>query len=179
MKDKQLRNAYADRAISQIPRILTHMDRNEYSPTYGCMHRDYWLYKTSDFPDAVRQFGVHALAMVYKYDFPNNIYKGNEKIRNWTIAAMDYWTSIQHKEGSFDEFYPYERGWVGPTAFTSYTIIESYNLLEDEIPDEPKQRIRDAVKKAAYLLQRVNLRKIIWLTIMPWHAWHFGKLMKC
>lgn len=154
MKDNNLRNAYANRAISQIPRILTHMDRNKYSPTYGCMHRDFWLYKTSDFPDAVRQFGVHALALVYRYDFPDNIYKGSEKIKNWTIAAMDYWTSIQHKEGSFDEFYPYERGWVGPTAFTSYTIIESYKLLKSEIPEEVDKRIREAVKKAAYFIAK-------------------------
>jgi hypothetical protein len=26
-----------------------------------------WLDKTSDFPDAVRQFGVHALALVFNY----------------------------------------------------------------------------------------------------------------
>ena len=96
-------NIYANKAVSQIPRLLTCLDRNPYSSTYGCFHRDYWLYKTSDFPDAVRQFGVHALALVYKYDFPQNIYRGVEKMKEWTVAAMRFWTQIQHREGSFDE----------------------------------------------------------------------------
>ena len=65
---KTIRKYYIEKALSQIPRILGSMDRNKFSPTYGCCHRDYWLYKTSDFPDAVRQFGIHALALVYKFD---------------------------------------------------------------------------------------------------------------
>ena len=69
-----------------------------------------WI-KTSDFPDAVRQFGVQSLALVYKKDFPNNIYKDQDKIKQWAIAGLNFWTSIQHADGSFDEFYPYERGW--------------------------------------------------------------------
>ncbi|MFP4059666.1 MAG: hypothetical protein ACLFUC_04225, partial [Bacteroidales bacterium] len=149
-----LKNIYAEKAIAQIPRLLTCLDRNRFSPTYGCFHRDYWLYKTSDFPDAVRQFGVHALALVYKFDFPGNVYKGHQKMKEWTIAAMDYWTQIQHGEGSFDEFYPYERGWVGPTAFTTYTIVESLRLLIDEMDPEVVNKVKIAVKKAAYFIMK-------------------------
>ena len=152
MKENNLRNVYAEKAISQIPRLLGNMDRNPFSPTYGCFHRDYWLDKTSDFPDAVRQFGVHALALIYKFDFPKNIYKGQPKIRDWIIAGMKFWASIQHKDGSFDEFYPYERGWVGPTAFTTYTTIESYKLLKDEISAEISDQIITAIRKAAYFI---------------------------
>jgi hypothetical protein len=113
---------YAQKALNQLPRLLGNLDRNPFSPTYGCFHRDYWLDKTSDFPDAVRQFAVHALALVYKYDFPGNLYQGQPKIRDWAIAGLDFWARIQHRDGSFDEFYPYERGWVGPTAFTTYWV---------------------------------------------------------
>lgn len=56
------RETYAKLALDQIPRLLGNLDRNSFSPTYGCFHRDYWLYKTSDFPDSVRQFAVQALA---------------------------------------------------------------------------------------------------------------------
>lgn len=143
---------YAQKAVSQIPRLLSLMDRNPFSPTYGCLHRDYWLYKTSDFPDAVRQFGVHALALVYKHEFPGSPYQGEKKIRDWAMAGLDFWTRIQHKDGSFDEFYPYERGWVGPTAFTTYTAIESYRLLQDEMPADVGQRVLDAVERAAHFI---------------------------
>jgi hypothetical protein len=148
----QLRNVYAEKAISQIPRILSLQDRNPFSPTYGCMHRDYWLYKTSDFADAVRQFGVHALALVYARDFPNNPYRNHPKIRDWAFAAMEFWISIQHKDGSFDEFYPFERGWVGPTAFTTFTMVESFNLLKDEISSDLEERFKNTISQAAHFI---------------------------
>jgi len=144
-----LRHVYAQKALAQVPRLLGNQDRNPYSPTYGCFHRDYWLDKTSDFPDAVRQFGVHALALVYRHDFPGNIYKGHPKIRDWAVAALDFWASIQHEDGSFDEFYPFERGWVGPTAFTTFTATEAYTLLGPEIPDDVAARGREAILRAA------------------------------
>ena len=149
-----LRDTYATKALSQIPRLLGNLDRNRFSPTYGCFHRDYWLDKTSDFPDAVRQFGMHALALVYRYDFPDNIYKGHKKILEWTIAALNYWAGIQHKDGSFDEFYPYERGWVGPSAFTAYTAIETYSLLKDEIDPAIAGRVLIAIQKSASFIGR-------------------------
>jgi len=152
IRNSELRHIYAQKALSQIPRLLSNMDRNPYSPTYGCFHRDYWLDKTSDFPDAVRQFGVQALALIYKYKFPDNIYQNNNKIRDWAIAALDFWSKIQHQDGSFDEFYPYERGWVGPTAFTTYASIEAFQLLKKEIPDKTKSRITNTIKKAAYFI---------------------------
>lgn len=138
----------------QIPRLLGNQDRNPYSPTYGSFHRDYWLDKTSDFPDAVRQFGVQALALVYKHEFPGNVYKGHPLIRDWTIAGLDFWASIQHNDGSFDEFYPNERGWVGPTGFTTYASAEAYRMLQDEIPPDVSDRILSAIRKSAVFISR-------------------------
>ncbi|MBN1895719.1 hypothetical protein JW906_14595 [bacterium] len=143
---------YAEKALSQVPRLLGNQDRNPFSPAYGCFHRDYWLDKTSDFPDAVRQFGVHALALVYRYDFPGSMYRGQTKIRDWAIAGLDFWARIQHRDGSFDEFYPNERGWVGPTAFTTFTSIAAFRLLRDEIPADQAGRITNAIRKAAFFI---------------------------
>jgi SAM-dependent methyltransferase len=147
-----LRHIYAQKALSQISRLLSNQDRNPFSPTYGCFHRDYWLDKTSDFPDAVRQFAVHALALVYRHEFPGSIYHKQPKIRDWAIAGLDYWARLQHADGSFDEFYPYERGWVGPTAFTTFTSIEALRLLQHEMPDEVAGRVRAAISKAAHFI---------------------------
>ena len=146
------RDVYARRALSQLPRILGNQDRNPFSPTYGCFHRDYWLDKTSDFPDAVRQFAVHALALAYKYPMPDNIYHGHPKVLAWTVAGLSFWADIQHGDGSFDEFYPYERGWVGPTAFTTYTAVEALNILGDEVPAEVRAKVERAVRKAALFI---------------------------
>lgn len=143
---------YAEKALASLPRLLSLLDRNPFSPTYGCFHRDYWLYKTSDFPDAVRQFGVHALALVYAKDFSNNPYRGNHRMREWTIAALDFWSKIQHPDGSFDEFYPFERGWVGPTAFTTYTSSEALRLLGNDVPPEVAARVKTAIRHAAQFI---------------------------
>lgn len=149
----ELRRVYADKAVSQIARILSCQDRNPYSPTYGCMHRDYWMYKTSDFPDMVRQFGVQALALVYKHEFPGNIYKDKAKICDYALAAIDYWVSQQHRDdGSFDEFYPYERGWVGPTAFTTFAVSEAFQTLRPEVPQPLAERTLAAIRKAAHFV---------------------------
>ncbi len=150
----QNQDIYAEKALAQMPRILGNMDRNPLSATYGCLHRDYWLDKTSDFPDAVRQFAVQALALVYKHPFPGNPYQGHPKMLAWTLAALDFWQKIQHRDGSFDEFYPYERGWVGPTAFTTFTVIEALATLGREVPPELLERVRAAVARSARFICR-------------------------
>ncbi len=147
-----MRHVYAQKALSQLPRLLGNQDRNRFSPTYGCFHRDYWLDKTSDFPDAVRQFAVHALALVYRHPFPGSIYHQQPKIRDWTIAGLDYWARLQHADGSFDEFYPYERGWVGPSAFTTFTSVEACQLLGDELPVDVAERVHGAIRRTAFFI---------------------------
>jgi hypothetical protein len=146
-----LRHVYAEKALSQIPRLLSLQDRNPLSPTYGSFHRRYWLDKVDDFPDGLTQFGVHSLALVYACDFPNNPYRDQPKLRDWIVAGMEYWAKIQHSDGTFDEFYPCERGWVGPTAFTTYAVIDAFNLLKarNDMAPEPESRILQAIRKAA------------------------------
>ena len=143
---------YALKAFNQIPRILSNMDRNEFSKTYGCLHRDYWLYKTSDFSDAVRQFSSQALALVYDNNFIENIYYKNKKVGEWAKASLLYWCKIQHKDGSFDEFYPNERGWVGPTAFTAFSSAESFKILQPLFNKDEKTLVKNALLKSAYFI---------------------------
>ena len=127
-----MRDLYAQKGLAQIPRLLSLEDRNPLSPTYGCSNREYWLCRSTDFPSAIAQFGIHALALAWRYDMPGNIYYQQEKIRQWTVAGIEYWMKIQKRDGSFDEFYPNERGWAGPTGFLLYAMIDSYRLLGEE-----------------------------------------------
>ena len=154
MNSQASKQVYSDMALSQVPRLLTCLDRSISSPAFGCFHRDYWLYKTSDFPDAVRQFGVISLALVYRFDFSGNRYFRQPRIREWAVAAMMYCTRIQHHDGTFDEFYPYERGWSGPTAFVTYALAESYLLLADEIAAGEAGKILECLRKASRALAK-------------------------
>ena len=49
----------------QIEKVLTLQDRNEFSNTYGCFDRNYWHYKTRDFPSAMSQEYTLVLALAY------------------------------------------------------------------------------------------------------------------
>ena len=146
-----LRNTYAEKGLEQIPRLLSLQDRNPLSPTYGCFKRTYWLDKTVDFPDALPQFGVLSLALVYTQDMPGNFYKNQPKMLEWILAGMRFWTKIQHNDGSFDEFYPNERGWTGPTGFLLYAMLKSYMLLDErgEFPEDFKEEFFKTCGKAA------------------------------
>lgn len=153
------RDNYTSKALAQLPRLLTCLDRNPFSPTYGCFHRDYWLYKTSDFPDAIRQFGMLSLALVYNHDFPGNPYFKNTMVKEWAVASMMYCTTIQHRDGTFDEFYPYERGWVGPTAFVAYALAESYALLKHTMDPALHAPVLACIRKAALSISRGDQEK--------------------
>jgi len=148
------REIYAAKALAQVPRLLSLEDRNPFSPTYGCCDREFWLCRSTDFPNAILQFGLHALALAWRHPMPGNIYYQNEKILRWTIAGMEYWMKIQKRDGSFDEFYPNERGWAGPTGFLLYAMIDSYRLLGDAFPEKLKARFFEACEKAGRYLAR-------------------------
>lgn len=148
----QFRDVYAQKALCQMPRLLSMQDRNRFSPTYGCMNREFWLCRSTDFPNSIAQFGVHALALAYAHEMPNNPYYRHPKILEWTVAGMEYWTRIQHRDGSFDEFYPNERGWAGPTGFLLYTMCDSYRRLGDEIPATLREPLMKAIHKAGLFL---------------------------
>lgn len=146
------RNAYADVAITQIARVLSLEDRNRYSDTYGCFNREYWLCRATDFPSSIAQMSVQSLALVYAHEFPGNIYYKNDKIRQWIWAGMEYWTKIQKSDGSFDEFYPNERGWAGPTGFLLYAMLDSYRMLGGDLPYGFRPRFLEVCHKAAVYL---------------------------
>jgi len=149
-----MRDVYARKGLAQIPRLLSLEDRNPLSPTYGCSNREYWLCRSTDFPSAIAQFGIHALALAWRYEMPGNIYYQQEKIREWAVAGIEYWMKIQKRDGSFDEFYPNERGWAGPTGFLLYAMIDSYRLLGEAFPERLKDRFFEACEKAGHYLAR-------------------------
>lgn len=148
------RRIYSDLGLEELPRFISTMDRNEFSPTFGCCNREYWLTRVMDFPSAIAQFGVHGLALAYGHDMPGNAYRGHPKVLQWVLAGMDYLTRIQHGDGSFDEFYPNERGWAGPTGFLVHAMIGCYRLVGDHMGAEQRMRFLRCMRSAAHFLGR-------------------------
>jgi hypothetical protein len=149
-----LRDIYARKALEQVPRLLSLEDRDPFSPTFGCANREYWLCRSTDFPSSIAQFGIHALALAWAHEMPGNIYYQHPKILSWTLAGIDYWIKIQNRDGSFDEFYPNERGWAGPTGFLLYAMCDSFHRLDAAFPEAMRPRFFEAVEKAGRYLAR-------------------------
>ena len=139
------------KSLNTIPRLLSMLDKNPCSPRYGCFDRNYWHYKAIvDFPSATYQQGALTLAQLYKSDFEGNVYYKNEDILNFVSAGIDFWTRIQNRDGSFNEWFPNEHSYVA-TAFTTYGITESLLLVGEEIKRKSEDifnRSMKAVRKS-------------------------------
>jgi hypothetical protein len=125
------RNLLAHEALAQIPKILTLLDRNPHSPTYGCFDRSFWQYKVIDFSAGMSQEFVYPLALAYYCDLPENIYYQQPMLKQWVKAGINYACKSSHSNGSCDDYFPYERA-AGAAAFSLLACLESTNLLEFE-----------------------------------------------
>lgn len=120
---------YARVGLSQIPHIICLVDRHKLSPTYGCFDRAFWHYKTSPFPSGMFQEFVLPLALVFKFEFPGGSkYFNQPRLRELVEAGIKFAAVSSHKDGSCDDYFPYERA-LGATAFSLYAMTESCLLL--------------------------------------------------
>lgn len=134
---------YRDFVIANMPRILTQIDRDPDSKTYGSCDRNYWHLKIRDFSSAILQQTSLTLALLYTTEFDGNIYYQNRNIRDWSVAALRYMSKIQLRDGSFNEYYPNEHGFP-PTAFNLYAGCRTY--IELGLDDSS---VRKTLEKAA------------------------------
>ena len=121
-------SVYKDFILKNIPKIITQIDRDENSTTYGSCDRNHWHLKIRDFTSAILQQSGLALAIIYDLNFEGNIYYENINIKKWAKATVYYWAKIQLKDGSYNEYYPWEHGFP-PTAFSLYGSCEIYKRL--------------------------------------------------
>lgn len=123
-----LYNPYCPIILHLIPRILTNLDRDKDSPTYGCYDRNFWHYKVHDYSSAILQQCSLTLALVYLNQFCGNIYYNNKMIRQYSIAGINFCYKIQNRDGSFAEYWKGESS-IPSTAFTLYSLCETCDLL--------------------------------------------------
>lgn len=128
---------YRDKALSQVPRILGLIDRDESSKNYGCCDRYYWHYRFHDFSNARFQEVSLLLALLFKYNFEDNPFFGNKKILSWALGAIKFWERIRNKDGSVNEAYPFERSFCA-TSLSTFAITEAMLILGINEPIELK-----------------------------------------
>ncbi len=119
---------YSRFILANVPRLLTQIDRDINSKTFGSCDRNHWHLRIRDFTSAILQQSALDLALVYDTDFPGNKYYKNENLKVWAKGVVNYWVKIQLRDGSFNEYYPHEHGFP-PTAFSLYAVCETCRIL--------------------------------------------------
>ncbi len=126
---------YSTAILDQAPRILSLMDRELLSPTAGCCDRTYWAWKFVDFPGARFQESLCVLCFLYTKKLNNNPYYQNARLLEWISYGFQFWSSIQYRDGSFDEAYPFERS-LAATAFTTFYIGEALEFIGNSLAED-------------------------------------------
>jgi hypothetical protein len=128
------RDWYAFEALRALPRIVLMIDKNPFSSTYGCFDREFWHYRTVDFPCAMNQEFCLTLALAHATPFPNNPYYRNPRLKELAVAAIEFAHRSSHPDGSCDDYFPFERA-LGALVFSLYAMTETYQVLKLDRPD--------------------------------------------
>jgi len=129
--------------IQTAPRLLSQLDRDPTSLTYGSFDRNHWQYKIRDFSSAILQQSSLTLALLYIHNFPSNSYFKNKKVKAWSEAGLSYLSKIQLSDGSFNEYYPNEHSYPA-TSFNLYAGTKTYQLLKLNNPNLLKTFLKSA-----------------------------------
>lgn len=138
---------YLSHVLAQLPRLLSRMDREAPSLTYGACDRTFWSWKFSDFPGSRFQESLYAMAWLYTSADHGGELRGSEFILDWIMAGLRYWQTLQHQDGSFDEAYPFERS-MAATAFTGFYIGEACLRLGDVLPTDLRRSVGESLGRA-------------------------------
>jgi hypothetical protein len=145
---------YQNRLKESQRRLASLLNRNPASKTYGCFDRSFWLHRKTDFATSTAQLSTSTLAHFYKTPFEGNLFYQQPTTLHWICAAVRFTLELQHQDGSFDEWYPNERGWGGPTGYVCHTLLEVLDLVGDEIPSVLLHETERSLRKAAAHLGR-------------------------
>jgi len=152
MNPIERKEVYRQHILLAIPHLLSALDRDQFSYTYGSFDREYWAWATKDFSNIDLQRAVYSLSLVYLTNFKDNVWYRSEKLLEWVKAGIAFWVNAQHIDGSFDHHYPNEYSFVG-VAFTLYEISQAYDLLvRSKVIDEFDKDFILAIQKAANFL---------------------------
>ena len=140
------RDIYLQPVLKVAPRLLSRIDSEPHSRTYGCFDRTYWSWKFSDFPATRFQEGIYALAWLYTNEDAGR-YARHHRLLDLIGAGLFRWGSLQHRDGSFDEAYPHEHSFAA-TAFTAFYIGEAVDRLGDVLDAQSRQSALDSLGRA-------------------------------
>lgn len=127
-----VRDRFLRYARAQWQRVLTQMDRDPDSPTFGCFDRYYWHYKIHDFPSALLQQGVFTLEALRTGVLGEAPPAGC--LESWCVAAVNALARQANRNGGVDEHYPFENSYPS-AAFGLHAAASVLTCWQTAAPD--------------------------------------------
>lgn len=146
---------FAGPMLDQLPRLLSQVDRNLHSPTYGCCCRNHWHYRIEDIANAQMQELALTLALAWKLELPCNPYAKIPDLLDWIEGILDYTGRIQRPSGCFDEVYRGQDSYAA-TAFVTFCISETLLQLGSNLTPAVRSDALDMLNRAASWLARTR-----------------------
>ena len=145
-------NPYEAVVLDRIPQLLSYVDRNPFSPTYGCADRAFWHYRTmTDYASPIHQEMALTLAIALEHRGADNPYFQTPQTLNLIESLLTYWLGLQQGDGSYPEFYPGERSFVA-TAFTAFSVSETLLRVGPRLNSDLRQLLLEGLTRAAIWL---------------------------
>ena len=138
-----------DQATLACRRLLSQLNRDPATSTYGCFDRRYWAWKLADFPEATFQRNIQSLC--WFMDQPEA--KGSDNLVEFIKAGLLYAFEIQHKDGSFDQAYPNEHSY-GATAFLLPDLITAYQKIKEFLSLDERTFTENRIMRSADFLYK-------------------------
>ena len=101
-------------------RFLHSLDMREKSSTTGICDREYWSWKTKDFPNGTWQAGLSGFL-----DASELIDLNKDEIQQVVRTVVLGTRTIQRKNGSFEEAYPFESSYC-VTSLVLFNLLYCY-----------------------------------------------------
>lgn len=137
----------------QLPRVLTQMDRDPGSPTFGCFDRNYWHYKIRDFPSAILQQGAFAVDALRRGAF--GPVPDPAVVERRCAGSVNALGRQVDRAGGVDEYYPFERSYPAAAfgLWTAARLLADWQASAPElaaaVDREPLRRLADHVGRRA------------------------------
>ncbi|MGH7696493.1 MAG: hypothetical protein ACRENH_16015, partial [Gemmatimonadaceae bacterium] len=94
------------------------------------------------------QMGMYPLALLWRNPFAGNAYRGNARLREWIIGAVEHTLGRQKPNGAFEAFAPNDFD-PGPTLGICYALSKVVDLLNEGMDTELRARVTSAVRRGA------------------------------
>lgn len=119
-----------------LPRLLSLFNTDVFSETYGFVDREFWGWKTKDFPNGTLQGGVHSLAIALKLGLFDN--HQNDAILKIIDAAIKAIEKIRAANGSMVEAYPQENSFC-VTALVAFDLLSAIEHIHEKLDNQTLQ----------------------------------------